>query len=73
MMKKKQSVFSESDLSKLPLTYRLMTSEKVDNVGELYINTFYTKSKKHFSNNYMVYNLYKPISNFSTFYNKNND
>lgn len=65
-MKKKikKTVFSDKDLENLPLTYRTMDVEKTKDVGELYIDTIFSKSIKHYSNNYMVYVSYKPISNF---------
>lgn len=61
---KKKSVFAGEELKHLPLTYQKMEAEETKNVGELYIGSMYSKSTKHFSNNYMVYNSHKPISNF---------
>ena len=60
----KKSVFTVKELEFLPLTYRKMEAEETKNVSELYVGSFYSSSKKHFSTNYMVYNSYKPISNF---------
>lgn len=61
---KKKSVFTDEELRQLPLTYRKMEAEETKNVGELYVGSMYSKSSKHFSNSYMVYNSHKPISNF---------
>jgi len=61
---KKKSVFTDDELKYLPLTYRKMEVEETENVGELYIGSMYSKSNKHFSKEYMVFNSHKPISNF---------
>jgi len=61
---KKNSVFTQKDLQYLPLTYRIMEVEETKNVGELYIGVTYSKSNKHFSKEYIVFNSHKPISNF---------
>ena len=61
---KKNSVFKEEELKYLPLTYRKMESEETESIGELYIGSIYSKSAKHFSKKYMVFNSHKPISNF---------
>jgi hypothetical protein len=61
---KKKSVFTEKELKYLPLTYRKMEVEETKSVGELYLGSMYSKSNKHFSKKYMVFNSHKPISNF---------
>ena len=61
---KKNSVFTEEELKYLPLTYKKMEGEETKNVSELYVGSLYSKSKKHFSKKYMVFNSHKPISNF---------
>jgi hypothetical protein len=61
---KKKSVFTEAELAHLPITYKKMEGEVTNSIGELYVGSLYSKSTKHFSNNYMVYNAHKPISNF---------
>lgn len=59
-----KSVFTDKELENLPLTYTKMESEKTLDVGELYVNTMYTSSKRHFSQKFIVYSSHKPISNF---------
>ena len=61
---KKNSVFTEEELKHLPLTYKKMEGEETKSVGELYVGSLYSKSNKHFSKKYMVFNSHKPISNF---------
>ncbi|CAL2081054.1 hypothetical protein [Tenacibaculum sp. 190524A02b] len=60
----KTSVFTEEDLKHLPLTYRKMEVEETKNIGELYVGSMYSRSDKHFSKKYMIFNSHKPISNF---------
>jgi hypothetical protein len=63
-IKEKKSIFTESSLKELPLTYRIMNIEDTKNVGELYLSRKFSQSEKHFSGQYMVYISTKPISNF---------
>ena len=60
----RNTVFSEQELRKLPVTYRKMEVEETNNVSELYVGSMYSKSRRHFSKKYMVYTSHKPISNF---------
>jgi len=60
----KKSVFTKNELQYLPLTYRKMEVEKTKDIEELYVGEIYSKSTKHFSEKYLVFNPYKPISNF---------
>jgi uncharacterized protein with ATP-grasp and redox domains len=65
MASEKTTIFSEKILSELPVTYRQMYVTETKNVGELYLKSVFSKSKKHFSNDYQMYISGKPISNFS--------
>lgn len=63
-MSKKKTVFNDKELEYIPLTYRQMEAEETKSVGELNIGSKYSKSTRHFSNHYIVFTSYKPISNF---------
>ncbi len=63
-MENRKTVFNDKELAALPLTYRKMECTETSSVGELYKDSIFSKSKKHISNQYMVFVSYKPISNF---------
>lgn len=63
MDKIKNTLFTEKQLENLPLNYRLMAVMDTATIGELYDTASFSKSKKHYSNEYINYNSYKPISN----------
>lgn len=63
-MTKKTTIFNEDILKELPIFYRLMEKKQTDKIGELYLKSTFSKSKRHFSRNYRVLISYKPISNF---------
>jgi hypothetical protein len=57
------SIFEKELLNELPLTYYFMTREVTARVGELYVDKKFGKSNKHYANEYICYESYKPISN----------
>lgn len=59
-----KSIFNEEVLNEIPIFYRLMREKETNKIGELYLKTRFSKSKKHFSKNYKVVTSHKPISNF---------
>ena len=63
-MSKNKTVFTNEELEYIPLTYRQMEAEKTKSVGELNVDSKYSKSIKHFSNHYIAFTSHKPISNF---------
>ena len=64
MTSKKTTIFNKKHLEELPITYRLMNEMETENVGELYLKSVFTNSKKHFSKSYKMYISSKPISNY---------
>jgi len=67
----KNTLFSEKELKLIPLTYRTMKTHKTEFVGELNVNISFSKSSKHYSEQYIVYTSHKPISNFILLINDN--
>ena len=63
-MIKKITIFSEDILKEIPIFYRLMEKEQTYKIGELYLKSTFSKSKRNFSKSYKVLISYKPISNF---------
>lgn len=63
-MTNKKTIFKKVQLAELPITYRLMNEMITENVGELYLKSIFTNSKKHFSKSYKMYISSKPISNY---------
>ena len=64
MTSKKTTIFNKKQLEELPITYRLMNEMETENVGELYLKSVFTNSKKHYSKSYKMYISSKPISNY---------
>ena len=62
--KKKTTIFTPKELEKLPVTYRMMDVLETKKVGELYTQTIFTHSARHFSDEFKMYISSKPISNF---------
>lgn len=62
--KRKVTIFSNTVLKELPITYRLMSEMETNSVGELYTRSIFSNSKRHFSRSYKMYISPKPISNF---------
>ncbi len=58
----KDCIFDEKQLLELPLYYRYFTQLETKNVKELYLDYRFSRSIKHFSNNYINSDSYKPIS-----------
>ncbi len=62
--KKDKTLFNKDEQKYLPLTYRQMTMEKTESIGELHLKSKFSQSCKHFSKKYLFFVSYKPISNF---------
>lgn len=60
--KKIKTIFSESLLEKIPVTYRYLVEKETHAIPELYHQSRFSQSKRHFAEQYLSYPCYKPIS-----------
>jgi hypothetical protein len=56
------TLFDSRVLAKLPLLYRLLAELETEQVGELRVNSRFSTSRRHYSENYLNMPFWKPIS-----------
>ncbi|MFD2286322.1 hypothetical protein GJU39_00175 [Pedobacter petrophilus] len=57
------SIFEEEFLKKIPVFYRYMILTDTASIGEMYADTRFSQSAKHFSREYIQYTPVNPYSN----------